>query len=95
MKFRAIGHKLYVILDPVEETETKSGIILPDKNAQLARLGTVQSVGEEVKYVKEKNRVLVGFHTGSVVDSPILLKAGVGDTHRIFTESEIWAIVEE
>lgn len=95
MDIQPIGRHLYVILDPVKETETESGIILPDKNSQLARLGTVQGVGEDVKYISKGDRVLVGFHVGSVLDSPILFDAGIGDTHRILTESEIWAKITE
>ena len=48
MDIQPIGRHLYVILDPVKETVTEGGIVLPDKNAQLARLGTVQGVGEDV-----------------------------------------------
>lgn len=95
MKINAIGKKVYIILNKVGEAKTEGGIILAEKNSQLVRVGVVQSVGEEVEYVKAGDKVLVGFHVGTVLDSPVLFESGVGDTHRILTESEIMAVVTE
>ena len=95
MKIQPIRKNVYVVLDPVQATKTASGIVLPDKNSQLVRVGTVYGVGEEVKYIKRDNKVLVGFHVGTVLDSPILFESGVGDCHRMLTESEILAVILE
>ncbi len=46
-------------------------------------------------YIKKDDKVLVGFHVGTVLDSPVLFESGVADTHRMLTESEVMAIITE
>jgi co-chaperonin GroES (HSP10) len=95
VKLKPLGKKIYIILDPVEETKTEGGIIVPDKNVQLVRLATVVAIGDEVTKVAVGDKVLVGFHVGTVLENPILFESSAKDTHRVVTESEIWFLLEE
>ena len=86
---RAHGNKLYVLLDMVEERMVGS-LYVPDKHAEHTRTGIIQSAGEEVKYYKVGDKVLVSYYSGVVIDLPELNMLGEGqDVHRVFTEHEL------
>ncbi len=89
MKITAHGRKLYVVLDMVEERMVGS-LYVPDKHSEHTRTGIVDSAGEEVKYYKVGDKVLVSYYSGVVVDLPELNALGVGqDVHRVFMEDEL------
>ena len=89
MKITTHGNKLYVLLDMVEERQV-GRIIVPDKHAEHTRSGIVQSAGEETKYYKVGDKILVSYYSGVVIDLPELNALGEGqDVHRVFTENEI------
>lgn len=96
MHYKPLGNKLYIILEPVKENVSTGGIALPDNHSEMLRIATIKGIGDRVEGdLKVGDKVLVSYHVGTVLDSPIILKSGIGDTHRIVTSSEIWFKAEE
>ena len=48
MKIIPQGYRMLVRLLPVEEFKTEGGLYLPEKHAELTRIGIVEEVGEKV-----------------------------------------------
>lgn len=105
MKIIPQGFRMLVRLNKVEEYAHKfknedgseGQIIMPDKHAELTRIGIVEEVGEKVRGWKKGDLFLCDFSAGSVVDSPKLaaLKPSQ-DTLRIIVQEDIWAkVIEE
>jgi len=78
--FRATGHRILLLSDPVEE-KTSGGIILQAKTVQaeenLSVWATVVEVGHDAwadkstDYCQVGDRVLIGQYTGKFHDSPV------------------------
>jgi co-chaperonin GroES (HSP10) len=78
--FRATGHRVLLLADPVEE-KTSGGIILQSKTVQaeenLAVWATVVEVGHDAwadkstDYCQVGDRVLIGQYVGKFHDSPV------------------------
>lgn len=80
--------KSQVLLLPIEQPEARpSGLILMTKGQKRPQLGTIISIGPEVKDVKVGQQVMFGRY--STTD----LKVG-GKTYYIIKEEEILAITE-
>ena len=48
----------YLVIEPLDETETASGLIVPMNEATQVRTGIVASVGPEVQSVEPGDKVL-------------------------------------
>jgi co-chaperonin GroES (HSP10) len=78
--FRAVGHRLLLLPDVVEET-TASGIVLAKKTVKaeqdLAVVATVIEIGfdcwsdKSTDYCQVGDRVLIGQYTGKFHESPV------------------------
>lgn len=78
--FRAVGHRVLMLTDTVEET-TVSGIVLPKKAVKaeqdLSVVATVVEVGydawsdKSTDFCAVGDRVLIGQYTGKFHESPI------------------------
>lgn len=87
MKVQPVGECLLVKLEPVQAKKTKFGIDLPDKHAELTRIGIIEAIGEKVTKFEVGDKIMLRYITG---DPIILYELGwIDDTHRILTESEV------
>lgn len=101
MKIIPYGKNIYVILDKVEEKTTEGGILLPDMHSEETREGTIIAVGDRVNAERKKEeklievgqRILVQFYAGVSIHS--VTKNILDDTHRLITESNVMALIEE
>jgi chaperonin GroES len=48
----------YLVIEPLEETETASGLIVPVNEALQVRTGIVAAVGPDVEHVEPGDKVL-------------------------------------
>jgi co-chaperonin GroES (HSP10) len=90
MRFLPMPGRIYLVLDHIEDKKVGS-IIIAVKQANT-RIGTVTEVGDGVS-VKVGARVLVTWVSGVAIDLPELETQH--DQHRIITENEILAVVQE
>ncbi len=97
MKLIPQGYRLLVRLNKVEEYTTKGGIVIPDKNSQITRIGTVLAVGDKITDWEKDDFFVCSYGAGEVLDSPHLAELKPDqDTLRIIVKEEIYArIVEE
>jgi co-chaperonin GroES (HSP10) len=96
MKITPRPGRIYAVLNSVEERMSRGGIIIPDKHSEQTRIGTIESVGNDITDLKPGDRILVSYYTGVVVDMPELRdKSDEGvEIHRIYTPSEVLATIE-
>ena len=97
MKVIPQGYRMLVRLNPVEEYTTEGGIIVPDKNSQITRIGTILAVGDKVNEKwKVDDLFICDYTAGSVLDSPHLSELKPKqDTLRIIVQEDIMARIEE
>lgn len=82
-RYRAICDKVIVQRDPV--VEKTSNVFMPDnmKKKTPPRVGTVLSVGEEVKYTKVGDRVVFTEYSGhSVKETQDLVESDILSMHE-------------
>ncbi|NPA34574.1 MAG: co-chaperone GroES [Chlorobi bacterium] len=81
-----------VVVKPIEEEVTKSGIIIPDTAKERPQQGLVVAVGpgkkDEPTTVKVGEKVLFGKYAGTEIEID-------GEEYLIMRESDIYAIIEE
>jgi co-chaperonin GroES (HSP10) len=97
--FRATGHRVLLLADPVER-KTESGIILQAKTVQaeeqVSVVATVVEVGHDAwsdkstDYCQVGDRVLVGQYTGKFHDSPL-----DGKRYRFINDLDIITPIQE
>jgi co-chaperonin GroES (HSP10) len=97
--FRATGHRVLLMADPVER-KTESGIILQAKTVQaeeqVSVVATVVEVGHDAwsdkstDYCQVGDRVLVGQYTGKFHDSPL-----DGKRYRFINDLDIITPIQE
>lgn len=90
-QIQPLGVRLLVLLEPVGERKTDSGIILPDTHSELSRFGKVLAVGDKVTRFKKDDTVMIGYGVGVVVSHPDI--ESKAETLRMMNESEIMAKV--
>ena len=94
MRIVPTGIRLYLVLDPVHE-KTVGKIVLPDKHSELTRTGRIEAVGDGVTLYKVGDRVLVTYNVGRAINPVTDGFTPANDIHRICTEEEILARIEE
>jgi co-chaperonin GroES (HSP10) len=67
MKIKAIADRIFVRLEPVKDM-TPGGVLVLSDIPEPRTVGTVESVGEQVKNVKPGDRVL--FHVFDELETP-------------------------
>ena len=92
MKIIPVNDTLYIRLNEVEEQQI-GRIILPDKHEERTRIGTVLATGDKVKLFKAGDKILVSYFAGIHLHLPT--EGIMNDTHRILTENEVLAKVED
>jgi len=101
MKIVPMGIRLYLVLDAVAEKrvgaslEGDKKLWVPDTHSELTRTGTVQAVGDGVTMYKPGDRVLVTYNVGRAINPVTDTFTPANDIHRICTEEEILAKIEE
>ncbi len=96
--FRAVGHRLLLLPDVVEET-TASGIVLAKKTVKaeqdLAVVATVIEIGfdcwtdKSTDYCQVGDRVLIGQYTGKFHESPV-----DGKVYRFLNDLDVITPIE-
>ena len=95
IKIIPVGERVLLELDPVEERKVGGGLLYAaDKHSENVRLGTIIAVGDEVKRWEPGHRVIVSYHVGAVIDTP-LIPTKSADSLRICNAGEIWGFVKE
>lgn len=86
MKIKPLANN--ILIEPiVKEAKSESGFIIPETSVEKTTQGRVIAVGEEVKRVKENDRVLFSRYgpTELIIDKK---------TYLVAKESDIFAIIE-
>lgn len=66
MNFKPLGER--VLVERAEdETKTASGIIIPDNAKEKPLIGAVVAIGDEVKGIKAKDKVVFGKYSGNEI----------------------------
>ena len=92
LKLIPVGDRLYVVVD--EPVEKIGELFVPQKHSERSRTATVSAVGEDVKYFKIGDKILISYYTGIFIHLPSLAYRGKEDLHRIVREDEILAKIE-
>lgn len=103
MKVIPQGYRMFVRLNEVKEFTrefkrddgTTGTIIIPDKHAELARIGVVVDIGDKVTGWGKGDMFICDFTAGSSVDSVHLEDLEPHqDTLRMIVKEDIWARLE-
>ena len=90
-----MGKRILIKLNPVGEYKTEGGVILPAAHSENTRIGIVISIGDEVDKFKEKDKILIAFHSGTVIDLPTEEMSAKDDTVRMINQENIIAKLEK
>lgn len=82
-----LGDRLYVVMD--DFTQKIGSLIVPETHSERSRIGTVASVGDDVRNLKPGDRILISFYTGIKLHLPEFYSHE--DLHRIVREGEVLA----
>lgn len=85
MKLRPLSDRV-VVMKSEEEKKTAGGIIIPDSHSEKPSMGTIQSVGKDVKELKEGDTVYFGKYAGTEIK--------VADkAYLVLVETEVLAVL--
>lgn len=97
--FRAVGHRVLLLDDPVEEV-TASGLIMPkkavDKERMAATIATVIEIGHDcwcdkrADFCQVGQKVLIGMYTGKLHTSPV-----DGKDYRFINDLDVISPIED
>jgi len=88
------GNRVLFKLEPVDEKKLKV-LVLPGEHSEKTRIGTVVSIGPDVKYHKPGDTIAVNYYTGTLLHFYDLEDKIEGtDTLRMCNEGEILAKIE-
>ncbi len=94
LKITPKGKFVYALINKVEEVKSAGGVILPGDRSEGTRLAKVLAKGPDVSDAIEIGGIYaIQWFTGTVVN--IAESNLLDNTHRLISESELMARVEE
>ncbi len=86
------GKQVLVKPDPAESKESESGLLVPDAVEQEQKaIGTVISVGPEIKDVKKGDRVIYGAYAGESIK---LREDGAEVEYKLLFDEDVLAFIK-